>query len=84
MDLTKDYHTNMKYVRKTNTIWRHLCVESNIWQKRTYLQNRNRLTDTENRPAVAKWEGYGRDGVGGWGQKMQTSTYRMDKQGSTI
>ena len=39
---------------------------------------------TENRPAVAKWEGYGRDGVGGWGQKMQTSTYRMDKQGSTI
>jgi len=25
-----------------------------IWHKSTYLQNRNRLTDTENRPEVAK------------------------------
>ena len=28
------------------------------------------------------WE---RDGVGGWGQQLQTSTYRMDKQqGPTV
>ena len=34
----------------------HLYVESKIWQKRTYLQNRNRLTDIEHRLVVAKGE----------------------------
>ena len=29
-------------------------MESKIWHKRTYLQNRNRVTDIENRLAVAK------------------------------
>ena len=33
--------------RKTNTIWYHLYVESKIWHRSTYLQNRNRLTDRE-------------------------------------
>ena len=28
--------------------------------------------------------GLGRDGVGVWGQQMQTIIYRMDKQGPTI
>ena len=32
---------------KTKTIWYHLYVESKIWHKWTYLQNRNRLTDIE-------------------------------------
>ena len=35
-------------------------MESKIWHKRTYLQNRNRLIDIENRPVVAKGEGGGR------------------------
>ena len=37
---------------------------SKIWHKWTYLQNRNRLTDTENRVVVAKGEEgrSGRDG----------------------
>ena len=53
--------------RKTNTIRYHLCVESKIWHKRTYLRNRNRLTDIENRLVVAKGEeGWGRDGLGVW------------------
>ena len=43
--------------RKTNTIWDHLYVESKIWHKRTYLQNRNKLIDIENRLVVAKEEG---------------------------
>ena len=34
-----------------------LLVESKIWYKRTYLQNRNRFTDVENRLVVAKGEG---------------------------
>ena len=42
-------------------------VESHIWHKWTYLQNRNRLTDTENRLVVVKGEaGWGRDGQGVW------------------
>ena len=41
---------------KTNIIWYHLYVESKIWHKWIYLQNRNSLIDTENRLVVAKWE----------------------------
>ena len=44
-----------------HTMWYHLDVESKIWHKWTYLQNRSRLTDMENRPAVAKGEGEGRE-----------------------
>ena len=50
------YHT--KYVRqkKTNTMWNHSYVESNFkkWHKWTYLQNKNRLTEIENRTMVTK------------------------------
>ena len=53
--------------RKTNTIWYHLCVESKIWPKWTYLQNKNRLT--ENRLVVAKDEGV-RDRLEVWGYQM--------------
>ena len=60
--------------RKTNTTWYHLYVESKIWHKWTYLRNRNRLTDIENRLVVAK-----RDELGVC--QMQTIRYRMDKQG---
>ena len=45
--------------RKTSTIWYHLYVESKIWHKWTYLQNRNRLTDAENIPVVASGAGRG-------------------------
>ena len=41
--------------------------KSKIWHKGTYLRNRNRLTDTENRLVVAKEEGgWGKDGLGVW------------------
>ena len=35
----------------------HLYVESKTWHKWTYLQNRNRLTDTEKRSVIAKGDG---------------------------
>ena len=41
----------------------HLYVESKMWHKWTCLQNRNRLTDIENRLVVAK--GWG-EGLGVW------------------
>ena len=34
-------------------------MESKIWHKWTYLWNRNRITNIENRPVVAKGEGVG-------------------------
>ena len=44
--------------RKTNTIRSHLHVQSKIGHKWAYLQNRNRLIDTENRLVVDKeWGG---------------------------
>ena len=63
-DTTRDYHTKWSKSEKTNTIWYHLYVKSEIWHRWTYLWNRNRLTDTENRygcQGVARW---GRDGLG--------------------
>ena len=42
---------------QTNTIRYHLHVESKAWHKWTYLQNRNRLTDTENELTVTKENG---------------------------
>ena len=53
--------------RKTNTIRYHLYVESKIWPKRTYLQNRKRLTDVENRLVVAKGDGERVGCTGTWG-----------------
>ena len=47
--------------RKTNTIWYHLYLESNIWHKWTYIQKRNKLMYLENRLVIAKEE---REGVG--------------------
>ena len=38
--------------KKINTVWYHLFIESKIWQKWTYLQNKNRLT--ENRLVVPR------------------------------
>ena len=45
--------------KKTDTIWYRLYVESKIWHKWTYLKNRKRLRDIENR-LVPKGEGGGR------------------------
>ena len=44
---------------KDKYIWYHLFMESKIRHKWTYLQDRNRLTDRENRLVVAKGEGGG-------------------------
>ena len=41
---------------KTNTLLYPLYMESKIWHKWTYLQNRKRFTDIENRLVVAERE----------------------------
>ena len=61
MDAARYYHTkwSKSEKRNTNTIWYHLYLESKIWHRWTYLQDRNGLTDVENRFVVAKEEGGG-------------------------
>ena len=46
------------------------------------LSAEQKQTHIENRLVVAKGEGVGKDGLGVWGQHMQTSIYGMDKQGA--
>ena len=46
-----------------------------ILHKSTYQRNRNRFTDTENRPRqtqtrIQRRNDWGRDGMGGWGEQM--------------
>ena len=58
IDGPRDYH--IKWSKpKTNIIWYHLYLESTIWHKWTYLQNRKRLTDMENKLTVTKGESGG-------------------------
>ena len=46
-----------------------------------YMQNRNRLTDTENQPMVAKEERGGERGkLGVWNKEIQTTMYKIDRQ----
>ena len=84
-----DLKRKKKRERKINTIWYSLHVESKIWHKQTYLGNKNRLTDIENRFVIAK-----RD------RRIENlqiqfvcvcvyvcvcvCVYRLDKQGSTL
>ena len=53
--------------RKTNIIQYHLYVEPKIWYKSTYLWNKNRLTDIENKLAGAKGKGVGEGRIGSVG-----------------
>ena len=58
----------------------HVYMESKIRDGRGYLQNRNRLTDTENRLVVANGKGLGKIWIGSLGQQRQTIINRMDRE----
>ena len=50
--------------QKTSTIWYYLFVESKIWNKSTYPQNRNKVI--KSRLVVCQWGGkWGRKGSSG-------------------
>ena len=63
---TRDYHTEVSQKEKDKYHIHHLYVQSKIWHKWTHLQNKNRLTDIENRTVVAKGEGV-------WGREVGVS-----------
>ena len=55
-------------------------MESKINDKNELIYEANSLIDTEKSLVVAKEEErWGKDGLGGWGELMQTITYRVDK-----
>ena len=60
----RDYHTKWSKSERERQITcdNHLYVESEIWHRWIYLQNRNTLTDIENKLMVTKGE-RGRGGI---------------------
>ena len=68
MDGPRDYHTKWsKSDRERQTSYDITYMWSlKKWYKRTYLQNRNRLTDIENKLTVTKGQRWGRDKLGIW------------------
>ena len=68
----------------TNTIWHHLYMESRMWHKWTYLQNRNRLRDMETDLWLPRGRQREQDGLGICGRYMQTITFSLDKQWGPI
>ena len=51
------------------------------WYEWTYLQDRNRLTDIENKLMDTKGErGRGRDKLGVWDEQIYTTIYKIDNQ----
>ena len=62
--------------RKRNITWYCLYVDSWKRYKWTYLQNRNRVADIENKLTVTR-EWVGSNKVGGWGWHAHTTLYEM-------
>ena len=48
--------------------------------KWTYLQNRNRPTDKENKHGYQRGKQRGRDKLGAWDWQIHTTLYKTDKQ----
>jgi len=61
MDLKIIILSKVHQTEKKKIIWYHLYVESKRWHKSTYLWNKNKLTDIENRFVIAKGAGSGEE-----------------------
>ena len=85
MDGPRDHHIKWSKSGRA-TIWYHLHIKSKIGHIWTYLWNRNRLWDTENRPVAVAVGGSEAEGWTGSLALADTNyIYRMDKQqGPTI
>ena len=75
IDGPRDDHTKWSKP-KTNIRWYHSYVESTVWHKWTYLQNRKRLTDMEN-----KLNGYQR---GKWWRGVNQGVWAQQTRGLCV
>ena len=79
MDL-EDIILNEVWHRKTNIIWYCLYVGYKKRYKWTYSQNRETLTDIENKLMVTKEEKEERYKLGGWEYHIPTTIYKIENQ----
>ena len=86
MDGPREYHTKWNMSEKDKYYMISLHVESKKWYKWTYLQNRNRHTDIENKFTVTKGKReVRRDKLGIWYQQIKATVDKIDKlQGFTV
>ena len=85
MDATRDYHTKWSKSDRERQISYDITYVWNLkYDTNEHIYKTE--TDTEIRLVIAKGEvGRERDGLTVWGWKMQTITFRMDKQqGPTV
>ena len=82
MDATRDDHTKWSKSERERQIYDIAYMWNlNKWYKWTYLQNRNRVTDVENKLMVYQGEkGRGRDKSGNWDWHIHTTIYKIDNQ----
>ena len=75
MDGPRDYHTKRRKSDREREISHDV---THTWN----LQNRNRLTDIENKLTVTEGErrGQGRDRLAVWDWQIQITTYKIDQQ----
>ena len=78
MDGPRDCHT--EWSKSDREISYDIAYMWNLkkWYKCTYLQNRNTVTDVENKLMVTKGGRGGRDKLGDWDWHMHTTIYKID------
>ena len=81
-DGPRDDHAKWSIPGGERLIWYNLYVGYRTWHIWTYLQNRNRLIDMENKLMVTKGESRsrGRDKLGVWDWHIHITVYKTDKQ----
>ena len=81
MDRPRDSHTEWSMSDRERQISYDITYRANLkkWYKWTYLQNRNRVTDVENKRMVTRGKvGWGMDKLGDWGWHIHTTVYKID------
>ena len=80
MDGPRDYHTKWSKSDKERQMSYDITYMWNLKKlyKWIYLQNRNRVTDVENKLMVTKGESGGKDKLGDWDRLIYTNMYKID------
>ena len=79
MEGPRNYHHKLKQVRKrkTNTLWYHLCIDSEVWHNELIYKMETERTDLW---LQGRWWVGRRAGLGAWDEQVRASIRRTDKQ----
>ena len=80
MDRPRVYHTEWNKSDRKRQIWQDITYMWGLkkWYRWTYLQNKNRITDVENKLMVTRGEDWGRDKLGDLDWQINAVNYKMD------